>query len=68
MGGPQDGKMWYMTAVWVKIHFFLIVPSAGPLGTVSKAKTQFLMGGFLQPPPPLLAPIGERFKQVAGRD
>ena len=28
---PQDGKMWYVTAVLVKIHFFLIVPSAGPL-------------------------------------
>ena len=32
---PQDGKMWYMTAVLVKIHFFLIVPSASPLCTVA---------------------------------
>ena len=28
---PQGGKMWYMTADLVKIIFFLIVPSAGPL-------------------------------------
>ena len=27
---PQDGKMWYVTAVLVKIKFFPIVPSAGP--------------------------------------
>jgi len=32
---PPDGKMWYVTAVLVKIHFFLIVPSAGPLCTVN---------------------------------
>ena len=35
---PQDGKMWYMTAVLVKIHFFLIVPSASPLCTDASHK------------------------------
>ena len=37
---PQDGKMRYVTAVLVKIHLFLIVPSAGPLCSVPGLKSK----------------------------